>query len=102
VANPLSGGEAPFQTLSQVIHSSHWPQLERPEEFNTALRSWLKRLPPVGSVNYTSEATEEAVGKEKEEEHRHPDGRLAAGKIVDLDEKRGEKAQSRGGGHEEL
>lgn len=86
-------------TCAQVLPTSHWPQLEQPEEFNAALRKWLKKLPPVGSVDYTGSTTEETVGKEKESEHRHPGsgtGKLAEGKIVDLEEKLREKA------HEEL
>lgn len=85
--------------LDQVLHTSHWPQLERPQEFNEALRAWIEKLPPVGSVDYTSHAAAEAVGKAREEEHRHPD---AEGKMVDLDDKIREKAEQRGGAHEEL
>ncbi|KAF8604921.1 alpha/beta-hydrolase [Ceratobasidium sp. AG-I] len=94
-------GSAKFipQLETVVLPTSHWPQLERPEEFNAALRKWLKKLPPVGSVDYTSSAAEEIAGKERESEHLHPSsgtGKLAEGKIVDLEEKLREKA------HEEL
>ncbi|KAB5591968.1 Alpha/beta fold hydrolase [Ceratobasidium theobromae] len=96
-------GSAKFipQLETVIIHSSHWPQLERPQEFNAALRAWVNKLPPVGTVNYTSEAAEEAAGKEVEEEHRHPKVH-PEGKIVDLDDKVHERAQSRGEVHEEL
>lgn len=96
--DPLSGQSQP--TL-QVLHTSHWPQLERPKEFNSALRGWLQKLPAVGSVNYSSPGAEEAVGKKREEEHRHPADH-AEGKIVDLDDKIREKAQSQETAHEEL
>lgn len=87
-----------LNSWTQVLDTSHWPQLEQPEAFNAALRNWLKKLPPVGLVDYTSEAAEERVGKATEEEHRHPSGtgKFAEGKIVDLEEKLREKA------HEEL
>jgi hypothetical protein len=89
----------PQLKLRQILHTSHWPQLEQPREFNAALRAWLGKLPPVGSVNYTMAAVEEAGGRATEAEHRHPISggkKLAEGKIVDLDEKIREK------GHAEL
>lgn len=100
-------GSAKFvpQLETVVLHTSHWPQLERPKEFNSALRAWLEKLPAVGSVNYTSPAAEEVVGTKREEEHRHPADhgpKLAEGKIVDLDEKIRERAQSQETAHEEL
>ncbi|ELU44130.1 alpha/beta hydrolase family domain-containing protein [Rhizoctonia solani AG-1 IA] len=68
-------GSAKFvpQLETVSLQTSHWPQLEKPEEFNAALRAWLQKLPPVGSVDYTT--------PEKENPKR------AEGKIVDLDDK---------------
>ncbi|KAG8705818.1 hypothetical protein FRC09_002744 [Ceratobasidium sp. 395] len=94
-------GSAKFipQLETVVLETSHWPQLERPAEFNAALRTWLNKLPPVGSVDYSMAAREEAEGADEEAAHRHGSSggpKLAEGKIVDLDEKIREKA------HEEL
>ncbi|KAF8750543.1 Alpha beta-hydrolase [Rhizoctonia solani] len=49
-------GSAKFvpQLETVSLQTSHWPQLEKPEEFNAALRAWLQKLPPVGSVDYTT------------------------------------------------
>jgi len=100
----LIAGSAQFipQLETVVLATSHWPQLEQPREFNAALRSWLQKLPPVGSANYTMAAEEETAGRATEDEHRHSSGgkKVAEGEIVDLDEKIREKSGEKG--HAEL
>ncbi|CUA67092.1 hypothetical protein RSOLAG22IIIB_07179 [Rhizoctonia solani] len=68
-------GSAQFipQLETVTLRTSHWPQLERPQEFNAALGAWLKKLPPIGSIEYTAP-----------EKNEHP--KRAEGKMVNLDE----------------
>jgi len=40
----------PKLTVSTPIHASHWPQLERPVEYNAELHKWLDKLPPTAST----------------------------------------------------
>lgn len=47
VVADLVGSASHVPRLTTVtIPSQHWPQLEKPDEFNSILENWLKTLPP--------------------------------------------------------
>ncbi len=50
---------------AQTIAAAHWPQLEKPEDFNAILRRWLGTLPEPENRGNTNEvkSEDEAPGR---------------------------------------
>ena len=53
-AAKVLGSNAYIPNLTtETIYAAHWPQLERPQEFNLILERWLNGLPPTSSYSHS-------------------------------------------------